>query len=66
MNTGLVIVFAFALISVSIGTPQFEIRDGNCTNLSEGEIVKAKHVYLYAIPFMTRKDSVRLTSNMFS
>lgn len=67
MNKGLVTAaFAFVLISVSIGTPQFEIREGNCKNLLDADRVMSKQVHYTAIPLFIREDKVRLTCSILT
>lgn len=60
MNTGLIIAFAFVLVSFSVGDPQFEIRDGNCTKIVDKDLLMTRHVHLTRIPFVSREDKVSL------
>lgn len=60
------VLITFVLILIqgvfTLGDPQFEIRDGNCSKAIVGDIVFQKNIHLVKIPFVTRQDTV---SNYF-
>lgn len=66
MNKGLSLAFAFVLVSVSIGEPQFEIRDGDCIKVVPADLVMSRHVNLAGIPSMSREDKVWILQFYYS
>lgn len=53
-----IFVLIQSLDSASLGTPQFEIHDGNCSKAVASDLVFQKHVHLKRVPFVTRDDTV--------
>lgn len=56
-----VCIFIQTLCSKEVGVPQFEIRDGNCSNATVKDLVFQQHVHLSRRPFMSREDTVSIT-----
>lgn len=55
-----IFILGEGIFSASLGSPQFEIRDGNCSKAVASDLLYQKHVHLSKIPFVVRDDKVSI------
>lgn len=52
------LILGQGIYSARLGSPQFEIRNGNCSKAVASDLVYQKHIHLSKIPFIVRDDKV--------